>query len=383
MKLKSLLGLSLMALTLPLVTACSNPFSQGQEATYASVSQSQDTPEAKAKTLVKSMSNEEKVGQLLIFGVYGTEANDDSKYMINSYHPAGIILFDRNMKDPDQVKTLIGQLKDTSKANSSIPLFMAIDQEGGAVTRMADSLVQAPPAQVLGTESVDKAVDWAQKSGKELKDLGFNLNFAPDADMGLTYGRSYSSDDPSKVVEYAYAVGQAYHDQGLFFAYKHFPGIGKTDVDLHADSSRVTASKEVLMNNDAKVFQDLIGKTESNQYMVMVSHAIYPALDSDNPASLSKAIMVDLLRNQFNYQGVVIIDDLEMGALANHYSFGDMAVKSVNAGGDLLLVCQDYGHMREVYKGLLEAVTSGTISQDRLDQAVTRVLTMKLSRDDM
>lgn len=127
MKLKSLLGLSLMALTLPLVAACTNPFSQGQETTYASVNQNQDTPEAKAKALVKSMSNEEKVGQLLIFGVYGTEANDDSKYMINSYHPAGIILFDRNMKDPDQVKTLIGQLKDTSKANSSIPLFMAID----------------------------------------------------------------------------------------------------------------------------------------------------------------------------------------------------------------------------------------------------------------
>ena len=376
--------MSLVALIgLMVITAVCNGLLGNQKVDGTTGGTSKESTPQTAEVIVEKMTPEEKVGQLMMVGILAPTFDQDAAWQLSQYPMGNVILFDRNMKDPDQVKTLIGQLKDTSKANSSIPLFMAIDQEGGAVTRMADSLVQAPPAQVLGTESVDKAVDWAQKSGKELKDLGFNLNFAPDADMGLTYGRSYSSDDPSKVVEYAYAVGQAYHDQGLFFAYKHFPGIGKTDVDLHADSSRVTASKEVLMNNDAKVFQDLIGKTESNQYMVMVSHAIYPDLDSDNPASLSKAIMVDLLRNQFNYQGVVIIDDLEMGALANHYSFGDMAVKSVNAGGDLLLVCQDYGHMREVYKGLLEAVTSGTISQDRLDQAVTRVLTMKLSRDDM
>ncbi|MCF0156470.1 MAG: glycoside hydrolase family 3 protein, partial [Veillonella sp.] len=151
--------------------------------------------------------------------------------------------------------------------------------------------------------------------------------------------------------------------------------------DLHADSSTVTATKDQLMAEDTKVFASLMKKTPANEYMLMVSHAIYPDLDANNPSSLSKAIITDLLRNELGYQGVVVIDDMEMGAVSNHYSFADMAIKSINAGADLLLVCHDYGHMQEVYNGLLKAVKNGDISQDRLNEAVKRVLVMKFAQD--
>lgn len=372
-------SLVLSVFALVTLVGCANPFSQkSHSVTYASLASSDQSPEEKADALIKDMSTEEKVGQLLMFGLTGQEINDDSRYMIHAYQPAGIIFFDRNMENPEQVKRFIGQLKDTAKSNSSIPLFVAIDQEGGAVTRMKDHLVQAPPAEVLGTESIEQAVQWAHKSGAELKVLGFNLNFAPDVDLGLTYGRSYSRSDANKVVEYAYAVGQAYHEEGLLFAYKHFPGIGKIQVDLHADSSLVEASKEELLGEDTKIFKDLIGKTPENQYMLMVSHAMYPNWDPNNPSSLSSIIMTDFLRHELGYQGLVVIDDMEMGALSNHYAFGDMAVKAINAGGDLLLVCHEYGHMQEAYRGLLQAVENGQISQERLDESVKRVLVMKM-----
>mgnify|MGYP004448515293 CR=1 FL=1 len=347
---------------------------------YETVAKTAQTPEEKADALLKDMSDADKVGQLVMFGVHGKDVTEDSRYMINAFKPAGIILFDRNMESKDQVKTLISHLNQVAKDNGNVPMFMAIDQEGGAVTRMSDQLIQAPPAEVLGTESVATAVDWAHKSGQELKDLGFNLNFAPDADLGLSYGRSFSK-NPDKVIDYAYNVGQAYHDQGLWFSYKHFPGIGKTGTDLHADSSTVTATKDQLMAEDTKVFASLMKKTPANEYMLMVSHAIYPDLDATNPSSLSKAIITDLLRNELGYQGVVVIDDMEMGAVSNHYSFADMAIKSINAGADLLLVCHDYGHMQEVYNGLLKAVKNGDISQDRLNEAVKRVLVMKFAQD--
>ena len=139
----------------------------------------------------------------------------------------------------------------------------------------------------------EQAVSLAKQSGTELKDLGFNINFAPVADLGLTYGRSFST-NPDDVVRYASAVGKAYDEAGLWYSYKHFPGIGKTDVDLHADTSVVPVSKETLLNEDTKVFVDLIKQSKPNTYAIMVSHAMYPQIDPDHPSSLSKILFTRL-----------------------------------------------------------------------------------------
>ena len=367
---------------LALTTGCGlhNPFtSKAEPVTYESVAQSELSPEEKVDKLVANMSDADKVGQLLMIGIHGKTLNDDAKFMLNEYRVGGIILFDRNMESKDQVKSLIADINKTGKNAGLTPLFIGIDQEGGAVARMEDQLIKVPPAEELGKEPIEQAVSLAKQSGTELKDLGFNINFAPVADLGLTYGRSFST-NPDDVVRYASAVGKAYDEAGLWYSYKHFPGIGKTDVDLHADTSVVPVSKETLLNEDTKVFVDLIKQSKPNTYAIMVSHAMYPQIDPDHPSSLSKAIITDWLRKDMGYNGVVVTDDMDMGALAKHYTFGDMAVQSILAGSDILLVCHEYEHMQEAYNGLMKAVKDGRISKERLDESVKRILLMKMSK---
>ena len=367
---------------LALTTGCGlhNPFtSKAEPVTYESVAQSELSPEQKVDKLVANMSDADKVGQLLMIGIHGTTLNDDAKFMLNEYRVGGIILFDRNMESKDQVKTLIADINKAGKSAGLTPLFLGIDQEGGAVARMNDKLIKVPPAEEVGKMPVEQAVSLAKQSGAELKDLGFNINFAPVADLGLTYGRSFSTNS-DEVVRYAGAVGKAYDEAGLWYSYKHFPGIGKTDVDLHADTSIVPVSKETLLSEDTKVFIDLIKQSKPNTYTIMVSHAMYPQIDSDHPASLSKAIITDWLRKDLGYNGVVVTDDMDMGALANHYTFGDMAVQSILAGSDIFLVCHEYEHMQEAYNGLMKAVKDGRISKERLDESVKRILLMKMSK---
>ena len=367
---------------LALTTGCGlhNPFtSKAEPVTYESVAQSELSPEEKVDKLVANMSDADKVGQLMMIGIHGKTLNDDAKFMLNEYRVGGIILFDRNMESKDQVKSLIADINKTGKSAGLTPLFIGIDQEGGAVARMEDQLIKVPPAEELGKEPIEQAVSLAKQSGTELKDLGFNINFAPVADLGLTYGRSFST-NPDDVVRYASAVGKAYDEAGLWYSYKHFPGIGKTDVDLHADTSVVPVSKETLLNEDTKVFVDLIKQSKPNTYAIMVSHAMYPQIDPDHPSSLSKAIITDWLRKDMGYNGVVVTDDMDMGALAKHYTFGDMAVQSILAGSDILLVCHEYEHMQEAYNGLMKAVKDGRISKERLDESVKRILLMKMSK---
>ena len=367
---------------LALTTGCGlhNPFtSKAEPVTYESVAQSELSPEEKVDKLVANMSDADKVGQLLMIGIHGKTLNDDAKFMINEYRVGGIILFDRNMESKDQVKSLIADINETGKSAGLTPLFIGIDQEGGAVARMEDQLIKVPPAEELGKEPIEKAVSLAKQSGTELKDLGFNINFAPVADLGLTYGRSFST-NPDEVVRYASAVGKAYDEAGLWYSYKHFPGIGKTDVDLHADTSVVPVSKKTLLNEDTKVFVDLVKQSKPNTYAIMVSHAMYPQIDPDHPSSLSKTIITDWLRKDMGYNGVVVTDDMDMGALAKHYTFGDMAVQSILAGSDILLVCHEYEHMQEAYNGLMKAVKDGQISKERLDESVKRILLMKITK---
>ena len=367
---------------LAITTGCGlhNPFtSKAEPVTYESVAQSELSPEQKVDKLVANMSDADKVGQLMMIGIHGKSLNDDAKFMLNEYRVGGIILFDRNMESKDQVKTLITDINKAGKSAGLTPLFLGIDQEGGAVARMDDKLIKVPPAEEVGKEPVEQAAALAKEVGTELKELGFNINFAPVADLGLTYGRSYST-NPDEVVRYASAGGKSYDEAGLWYSYKHFPGIGKTDVDLHADTSIVPVSKETLLSEDTKVFVDLIKQSKPNTYTIMVSHAMYPQIDPDHPSSLSKAIITDWLRKDMGYNGVVVTDDMDMGALAKHYTFGDMAVQSILAGSDILLVCHEYEHMQEAYNGLMKAVKDGRISKERLDESVKRILLMKMSR---
>lgn len=338
------------------------------------------TAEQKVDALMDSMSDADKVGQLILFGMQGTKVSDDVAYMLSEYKMGGVILFDRNMESKAQVTDLIKDLQKTARQSEKVPLFVAVDQEGGLVERMSDQLTNVPAAQTLGQGDVSEAAKLALTSGKELKDLGFNINFAPVADLGLSDKRSYST-TAEGVIPFVEAVGNSYHEAGLIYSLKHFPGIGRTVTDLHKEGNVIDATADDMWATDLKPFETMIKSVDNNDYMVMVSHATYTGLDGDNPASLSKIIMQDILRKQMGYSGVIITDDMEMGAVANHYSFGEMSVKTIQAGADIVLIGQEYDHAIEGYNAILKAVRNGDISKERLDDAVRHVLTMKLKNN--
>lgn len=334
------------------------------------------TIDKKVDQIVASMSKTEKIGQMVMIGIQGTKVDDDSLYMLNQYHMGGVILFDRNMESPEQVKQLTSDLQ--AQSNEKVPLFIGIDEEGGDVVRMAEKLTPPPSQKEIGaTGDIEQAKTWAIKTAKSLKDMGINVNFAPVADVGSNDKRSYST-DTNTVIDFVRAATKGYQQENIIYSLKHFPGIGKGKVDSHVDSSSIDVTKEILMAEDIIPFKTIIDENEPNDYFILVSHLKYPALDEEYPASLSSKIMTDLLRNELGYKGIIITDDMEMGAVANHNDFRSIGVKAVKAGVDIVLVCHEYEHQQEVYLGLLDAVNSGEISQERIDESVKRIIKVKL-----
>ena len=334
------------------------------------------TIDEKVDKIVASMSQTEKLGQMVMIGIQGTKVDDDSLYMLNQYHMGGVILFDRNMESPEQVKQLTSDLQ--AQSNEKIPLFIGIDEEGGDVVRMAEKLTPPPSQKEIGaTGDIEQAKTWAIKTAKSLKDMGINVNFAPVADVGSNDKRSYST-DTNTVIDFVRAATKGYQQENIIYSLKHFPGIGKGRVDSHVDSSSIDVAKEVLMTEDIIPFKTIIDENDPNDYFILVSHLKYPALDEEYPASLSSKIMTDLLRYELGYKGIIITDDMEMGAVANHNDFRSIGVKAVKAGADIVLVCHEYEHQQEVYLGLLDAVNSGEISQERIDESVKRIIKVKL-----
>lgn len=334
------------------------------------------TIDEKVDKTVESMSQTEKLGQMVMIGIQGTKVDDDSLYMLNQYHMGGVILFDRNMESPEQVKQLTSDLQ--AQSNEKVPLFIGIDEEGGDVVRMAEKLTPPPSQKEIGaTGDIEQAKIWAIKTTKSLKDMGINVNFAPVADVGSNDKRSYST-DTNTVIDFVRAATKGYQQENIIYSLKHFPGIGKGRVDSHVDSSSIDVTKEILMAEDIIPFKTIIDESDPNDYFILVSHLKYPALDEEYPASLSSKIMTDLLRNELGYKGIIITDDMEMGAVANHNDFRSIGVKAVKAGADIVLVCHEYEHQQEVYLGLLDAVNSGEISQERIDESVKRIIKVKL-----
>lgn len=350
---------------------------QTQTKQETSIAEQKDlTIDEKVDKIVASMSQTEKVGQMVMIGIQDTKVNDDSLYMLHQFHFGGVILFDRNMETPEQVKQLTSDFQ--TQADEKVPLFIGVDEEGGDVVRMADKLTSPPSQKELGkTGDPNQAKDSALKIAKELKNMGINTNFAPVADVGSNDNRSFST-DPATVTNFVKAATSGYEQENMFYSLKHFPGIGKGTVDSHVEISSVDASKETLMNEDLVPFKTIINENKPENYFILVSHLKYPALDPDNSASLSKNIMTNLLRNELGFEGIIITDDMEMGAVANHNDFKTIGVKAVQAGADIVMVCHEYPHQQDVYMGILDAVKSGEISEDRINESVKRIVKAKL-----
>ncbi|MGE7603101.1 beta-N-acetylhexosaminidase [Peribacillus sp. NPDC097675] len=338
-----------------------------------------DTDE-KVDKMIENMTLEEKVGQLMIIGFAGTEKSSDVQEFIEEKHIGGIIYFERNMSSPKQVAELSNSLQQSAEGGRfALPLMVAVDQEGGDIIRMREHVSPIPSQQKLGEKaSAEEVYQVAKLNGRELESMGINLNFAPVLDLSKKDSRSFGT-DPKKVHQYGEKVIQGLNDASVTGALKHFPGNGRSEVDPHVETSSVEANQLDLENSDIYPFKKIISEMDNDKFFMMVTHIKYPAYDKEKPASLSKVIIEDLLRKKLGYKGIVITDDMEMGAVKNYFSFEDMGKEAILAGVDIVLVCHEHPHQLEVYNGIIDAVKNGEIPMERIDESTKRVLTYKLN----
>lgn len=331
------------------------------------------------KELIGKMTLDEKIGQMVIVGVDDYTNNSHSTEMIEAYHVGGFILFDRNIKDPSQALGLINSLKETNAGNKS-PLFIGVDEEGGRVTRMPVGLARIPTNKAIGqADNSDFSYEIGKAIGGELKAFGMNMNFAPVLDINsnpknpVIGDRSFGA-NPEIVSKLGVQTMKGLQSQNIISVVKHFPGHGDTSVDSHKSLPVVNHGLDRLKAFELLPFAEAV---KNNADAVMVAHILLPEIDKENPASLSKAVITDILRGELKFNGVVITDDMTMGAIIQNYGIGEAAVKSVNAGSDIVLVCHEYDKEISVIKALKAAAETGTISEDTINDSVYRILKLK------
>jgi beta-N-acetylhexosaminidase len=305
-------------------------------------------------------------------GLPGTRLDPETRGRLQELSPAGVILFARNLEGPGQTAALIGEVRRLLPS----PALIALDQEGGRVSRLERWIGPTPSAVVLGRAGESMVWQFGEATATALRGLGFDLDFAPVVDLCAAEtpngigDRSFGT-DPLTVSRLAGAFLAGLQSHGVAGCLKHFPGLGDTSLDTHVQMPTVERSRLDLERLDILPFRDLAANAAS----VMVGHAHYTAFDPDQalPASLSPRVVAELLRVQLGYQGLVVSDDLEMGAVAQRDVDGTAAVDAIAAGSDLLLYCSDLERADRA-AAALEAESGKSESLDRrLEQAVVRI----------
>ncbi|MHA6483565.1 beta-N-acetylhexosaminidase [Paenibacillus sp. strain BS8-2] len=330
---------------------------------------------------INAMSTKEKVGQLAIIGLDGISMNDTTRSFIRDYHVGGFILFKDNIKDASQTLQLLNQLKESNASDpESVPLWLSVDQEGGKVSRLPAEYTKTPTAkQIASKQNPDYTFAIGQSLGLAVRSLGFNMDFAPVLDINsnpdnpVIGDRSFGA-DADTVASHGLAMMDGITSQGVAAVVKHFPGHGDTAVDSHKSLPIVNKSLEELRGFELRPFEEAI-RNEADA--IMIGHLLMNKLDKEHPASISKVVITDLLREQLHYDGVVITDDMTMKGLTNGNDIGAAAVDAILAGGDILLVCHEDALQKKVLDSVLQRVDDGTISQERLDESVYRILRLK------
>ena len=340
------------------------------------------------------LSLEDAVGQMLLIGFRGETLDDETTALLEEIAPGGVILFDydgpsggeqvRNIVSPDQLKALTASLQDASE----LPLLIAIDAEGGFVNRLKEAYgfeVQLPSHLTLGAGTPSDTESLAGASARQLSDLGINWNLAPVVDVNvfpespaIGYWERSFSDDPDAVADHAAAFAAAHHDQGVVSTLKHFPGHGSAVGDTHLGVTDVTET--FIREDELAPYRTLIDDGYND--VVMTAHVVNRNLDpSARPATLSRSIITDLLRGELGFAGVILSDDMQMGAILEQYSLETAAIEAIKAGVDVILIANqntyDIDHVRRVKAAIIAAVERGEISRQRIDESVERILALK------
>lgn len=305
-----------------------------------------------------------------------TVAGDATRQALENYPVGGIVYFAKNLESQDQVKEMI----DNSQKYSSIGLFVATDEEGGVVNRLMDTVgtTYIGSMYYYKDDGDETAYENAYTIANDMSALGFNLDFAPVADVwsnpdNTVIGERAYSDDYAQAAELVGNAVKGFNDGGVMCTLKHFPGHGDTAEDSHYSSAYVHRTKEEIMADEMQPFRSGI---EAGAEFVMVGHLIVPDID-EVPATLSYKIATGILRDELKFEGVAITDSFEMESIADNYSVDDAVVMSVKAGMDMILQPKD---MASAVNSIEQAVADGELSEDRIDESVRRILTLKESR---
>lgn len=345
---------------------------------------------AAADERIGAMTLEQKVAQLfivtpeaLVEGVSQvTQAGDMTREGVTAHPVGGIVYFAQNLLDPEQTTTMLANVKQFYADAGNVAPFIAVDEEGGTVVRVADN--EAFGAQDVGDASAlgsagdtEAAKRAAEQIADYLMPLGFNLDFAPVADvvdplrsdtMGL---RSFSS-DAAVAADMVRAEVEGFRDKKMLCCAKHFPGIGAAAGDSHEGAITIEATNEELETVDLVPFRAAI---EAGVPMIMVGHVSLPNIVGDStPAPLSSAVVQGMLRDSLGYTGIIVTDSLSMGAITDYYTPAEAAVAALKAGCDIPLMPE---RLDEAYQGVLSAVQVGELTEERLDESLTRILTAK------
>ncbi|CAN5412505.1 beta-N-acetylhexosaminidase [soil metagenome] len=333
---------------------------------------------------------EQKIGQLLYIGLPGTEFDAATRALVEEIQPGGVIIFGRNVAAPEQLR----QLLDHVRAASKIEPLLGIDQEGGLVDRLRRICTPMPAARIIRQHGdLAGARALGQITGEVLRLIGFNTNFAPvmsimtdDRDLlsnGL-YSRAFGR-SPGEVLGYTMVYLRGLQGMGCLGCAKHFPGIGAGEVDSHDEMPIIKLTHDDLLAQDLAPYIELFQREDNMVRAVMVSHGGFPNIDIYRgtaggpliPASINKDIVTQLLREELGYTGLVVTDDLEMGAIARHYSIEETARLAVEAGEDMLLICARPDLIRRGYQSLLQAVRDKLISEERINESIARIAAFK------
>lgn len=330
--------------------------------------------------LFDSLTLEEKVGQLFIVSVPGTTLSKGDRAFLSDCQIGNIILFAANIDSLDQTASLNASIRKTITDNTGVVPFISIDQEGGKVMRVMDACL-APPMMAVGSiGDTEITRELGALMGEQLYTLGFNLDFAPDADVNsnpnnpIIGDRSFG-EDPETVAAMVSAFTEGLQSEGVLACIKHFPGHGDTSEDSHTSLPCVKTGRDELEKTELVPFRAGI---KAGTAMTMVGHILYPALGADKvPASLSSDVIQGVLRDELGFDGLIVTDSLSMGAVTNTWGQTKSCVMAFEAGVDMLLINDSESTMRACYQAVLDAVRSGEISEKRLDDSVRRILETK------
>ena len=351
-----------------------------------------DPVEEQAAQLVSQMTLEDKIAQMFVItpnaltgyasGV--TAAGDTTKEAYQSRPVGGIVYMADNLTDPEQTTTMLSNMQEIARERTGLPVFLCVDEEGGSVARSAGNdafgVTDVGNMSDIGASGdVQNAYNAGSTIGSYLAALGFNVDFAPVADVltnpdNQVIGQRSFGSDAQTVAGMVTSELQGLSAAGVYGMVKHFPGHGGTSGDSHDGAVSTDKTLEELMAEELVPFQSAI---DGGVNFVMVGHISAPNVTGDNaPATLSKVLITDVLRGQMGYNGIVITDAMNMEAITGFYNSDKAAVLAVTAGADMILMPADYN---TAYTGILNAVNDGTITEERINESVTRIVKAKLA----